>query len=263
MNAPLNPAVFHAARAWATVMPTRSGTISQVGVGVGAGVPVGDGVGVGPSLGAGVTGGDVNGEGVGTGIAVVIAEGVEVGAATGAGPPAAGGAVGTIRGSLVRLAGPRVGGASLRPARGVARPAGVGCSVTRFVPPATECDGGRCAARTGPLPLGAAGVPTALSTPPVGASEVANASVTPRRATATNPAATGARRLRGCVAARRGSRAGGPASGDATGAPQPGHPPAAPFQQRSQANTQQEAHIRNPASMSFDAAPTWFPQRSQ
>jgi len=65
----VNPAACHAVLAFASVRPTRSGTVAQAGVGVGAGVAVGFGVGVGVGLGVGL--------GVGVGVGVGFGVGVK------------------------------------------------------------------------------------------------------------------------------------------------------------------------------------------
>src|SRR5512133_2160488 len=70
-NAPLNPAPVQAARASATVMPTRFGTVTH-GVGVGAGVGRGVGAGVGRGVGFGVG----CGVGAAAGVGWMVAAGV-------------------------------------------------------------------------------------------------------------------------------------------------------------------------------------------
>jgi hypothetical protein len=107
LNDPLKPAAVQAARAFATVNPTRFGTIWQAGVAVGVGDGVGDGVGVGSGVGLGdsagvgvAAGGGVGGGagGVGGGAvggaAVGVPTGLSVGAGVGAGPPIPGPEVG-------------------------------------------------------------------------------------------------------------------------------------------------------------------------
>jgi hypothetical protein len=93
LNEPLKPAAVQAARASATVAPTRSGTTRQsatgVGVGVGAVDGVGVGVGSGVGTGDGVGFGPVEGLGVGPGGGVAGVGGV-VGAEVGEGVPGSG-----------------------------------------------------------------------------------------------------------------------------------------------------------------------------
>jgi hypothetical protein len=102
LNDPLNPAAVQAARAFATVDPTRFGTIWQAGAGAGVGVGVGAGVGLGPVVGLGVdAGGGAIGVGgaVGGGAPVGTAIGVAVGADVGEGASTVGRAVGVAPGS--------------------------------------------------------------------------------------------------------------------------------------------------------------------
>jgi len=109
LNDPLKPAAAQAARAFATVNPTRFGTTWQAGVtvgvgeadgaGVGVGAGVGDGAGVGSGnggrVGVGAAGGDVEVGGVAVGGAPVgVPTGLSVGAGVGAGPPIPGPEVG-------------------------------------------------------------------------------------------------------------------------------------------------------------------------
>jgi hypothetical protein len=110
VNDPLKPAAVQAARAFATVNPTRFGTIWQAGVAVGVGDGVGDGVGVGSGVGLGDSAGVGVGAGGGAvevggvaggaggvavgGAAVGVSTGLSVGAGVGAGPPIPGPEVG-------------------------------------------------------------------------------------------------------------------------------------------------------------------------
>jgi hypothetical protein len=102
LNDPLKPAAVQAARAFATVNPTRFGTIWQAGAGAGVGVGDGAGDGVGAGVGNGSGVGLGNGAGVGVsagggavgvggvaagGAAVGVPTGSKVGAGVGAGPP--------------------------------------------------------------------------------------------------------------------------------------------------------------------------------
>lgn len=278
LNDPLKPAVAQAARAFATVEPTRFGTIwqpgSDVGGGgaggcVGAGVRNGGGVGLGAVVGFGV---DVGGGAVDAGGAVgwgglAAAVGLTVGRGVVEGPPTRGREVAVARGPLPT--GPsgdelRDGGVVLpSPPGGVTFGAGDG-GVVRSSPTPAVSTGGDSA---GPAAMSGrsetVGDPRALSTPPVGPKEDPTTSVTARTATATAAALT-AISLRGSrrcwYVTRPSGRAIGPG---ATLIPHPGHAPVAPAQQRSHAKTPQDRHIRSPTRRSVEAAPTRFPQRSQ
>jgi hypothetical protein len=113
LNEPLKPAAVQAARAFATVNPTRFGTIWQAGASVGVGVVVG--VGVGAGVGAGV--GDGAGVGLGNGVGVGVGTGggaVEVGGVAGGGAPVGfptGLSVGADVGTGPPILGPEVGAA--------------------------------------------------------------------------------------------------------------------------------------------------------
>ena len=92
LNAPVKPAAVQAVLAFATVLPTRFGTVVQAGVGAGVGADVGAGVGIGVEAGVPVGLGERVGGGVGEGVRVsggTLATGPRV--ATGAGDAAAAG----------------------------------------------------------------------------------------------------------------------------------------------------------------------------
>ena len=88
---PVNPAAFHADRAFARVLPTRFGTVRHTGVG--GGEAVGFGVGAGVRLGVGA--------GVGLGVRAGVGFGVAAGVAVGAGVPERGGGPTTFPGAAV------------------------------------------------------------------------------------------------------------------------------------------------------------------
>lgn len=101
----MNPAAVHAARAFDTVRPTRSGIVLHAGVGVGVrvGVGVADGVelGVGVGVGLGVAPGVGAGVVVAFGTAVGVGLVVTVGGDARAGEPDVGPGVGSDRGGCV------------------------------------------------------------------------------------------------------------------------------------------------------------------
>lgn len=279
----MKPAAVQAPRALATVEPTRSGTIWQVGSGDGEGAAGG---GVGASVGAGVGAGVGNGAGVGFGPDVglgVEAEGGAVGAggAVGLGAPV-GTAIGPAVGADV-VEGPSTPGREgcATPGASGAGPPGDGDVATPSPPggvPFGAGDGG-AVSNSPALAVTAAGdddtVPAAMrsrsgdsvgdpnapSTPPVGPKDDATTSVTAMTATAAALTAINLRGSRRCwLAGRLSGRATGPG---ATLMPHPGHDPVAAAQQRSHPKTPQDTHIRSPTRRSVDAAPIRFPQRSQ
>lgn len=277
-NGPLKPAAVQAARALATVEPTRSGTIWQVGSddgaggGVGAGVGNGAGVGLDTAVGLGADAGGAIGVGgaAGEGAPVGIAIGLAVGADVGEGPPTPGRDVGMAPGSSG--AGPPgdvpLGGDVALPSPPGGLPFGEGDGGAVSNPPAPAVTAG---CDDGPVPAAmsgrsddsddSVGDPRALSTPPVGPREDPTTSATARTAAAAALAAISFRRSRRCwFATRPSGRAIGPG---VTLMPHPGHAPVAAPQQRSHAKTPQDRHIRSPTRRSVEAAPIRFPQRSQ
>ena len=126
LNGPVNPAAVQAARAFATVIPTRFGTTKQPATGVGAGV----GVGVGPVDGvdAGV------GSGVGAGDGVGLDPVVGFGVAAGGDANGVGGDVGPDVGDAVPTPGRGVGVALEPPPGDVAFEGGVALALADVVP---------------------------------------------------------------------------------------------------------------------------------
>jgi len=152
------------------------------------------------------------------------------------------------------------------PAAFVSFGAGTGVAFGGTLAPAVTSEGDDCngAPTMRVWSVDAAGVPTALSTPPAERNEDPTTNVMTRTATAAALTALELRgnrrrwfavRLSGCTTGR----------GDCltTLTPHPGHAPEAVAQHRSHAKTQQDAHIRSPTRRSVEAAPIRFPQRSQ
>jgi hypothetical protein len=152
----------------------------------------------------------------------------------------------------------------------VAAPLVPGDGGTDSISPASwgETDSGSGSPGTSGWLASATGVPTAPSTRPVGRNDAPTTTATASAATAVAPSASGRRGLRRCwltpaAESPAADPAADPAAAFATAAPHPGHDPADRDQQRSQAKTPQEAHIRRPTLVSVDTPPTRFPQRSQ
>jgi hypothetical protein len=95
LKVPVNPAAVHAVRAFATDIPTTSGTFRQEGVGCGVGSGVGAGVGLGVRTGLGV----------GAAVGRAVGRGVARGVAGTGGPARPAGAIGVDAGRTVGVPG--------------------------------------------------------------------------------------------------------------------------------------------------------------
>jgi hypothetical protein len=280
LNDPRKPAAVQAARASATVNPTRFGTTRQLAIGVGVGVGCGDDGGVGVGVGSGVGDGADVGVGVDVGVDVDVGPDVGPGVDPGDGAIGVADAVGPSVGDGVPVLGggvcvpPGPPGAGLPEVPGLPGdvPFSVGGALPSLVaggsttaPPAAgdgDMSSGTPATSVGLADGG--GVPTALSTRPVGRNADPTTTATARTARADTPTASGRREDRRCwFEATLGGFATDAAAPFATMTPHPGHAPAAIAQHRSHAKTTQDGHIRSPTRRSVDAAPTRFPQRSQ
>jgi hypothetical protein len=296
LNAPVNPVAVHAARASPTVRPTRSGTVSQSGVGValgaGAGVAlgVGGGIGVGAGLGLELGVGVACGMEVGVGdpsgagdvVGVVAGVGAAVGLGRGPGVADVGRlvGVGVERGATDGLGvgpagpAPSTPGAAPWSFRGGVAVAAPGDGSDTTGEPSAGAASPACAKalaedRSGPTPRPsgastAVGVPRRSATAPVGASGPPMKSATAMTAMTATPATTAVRRsgwrgFRGPVRPNS-MPAVAPAVLDT---PHPGHAPLAPTQHRSHAWMPQSWHRRSPTCARVATGPMRLPHRSQ
>ena len=208
LNNPTKPAAVQAARASATVKPTRFGTTRQLAIGVGVGKGDDPGVGVGARDGTG--GGAIVGGGGGGRLGSVVGRGV----AAGDGAIGVGFAVGADVGDRVGKGAPTLdrggwvaaGAPGVAPPGDVPREAGValatrtdgvtsgavdGVSVRTTPAAASEGDAGSASPVTSACPAETSGVPTALSTLPVGRNDDPTTMVTASTATAVPANASG------------------------------------------------------------------------